>query len=188
MRDTGAGGLASTALRLVAWLLILGVGVIDLLALRLGWHIEVEAARFEEEGVGGLLLSVLVGMAGGVAGAIWGSRSLKLGTTVYYAVLSALMGSAVAVLGLLVPYLGSGAVVWGLPNLLSLVGVVIGRTAAGRETTSVLLNILGPLLGVIVFTLSPLAITPSVFSAVPLVAGVIIGAFVWTLRIAHRRR
>ena len=172
-------GAWRTRLSLLAWLGILSMSLIDLLAFRAGWHFEVEAARMSEQGVGGLLLSVPIGIVGGVVGAIWRGRGLDLGTNVYGAVLGALLSSAVAVTGVLSPYLGLGALVWGLPNLLSFVGIVIGRTAAASQPTSALRGILGPLLGLTVFTVSPLAMTLSMLSAVPVVAGAIIGGLAW---------
>ena len=153
---------------------------------RLGLWVGSSAPRLGEEALGGLVVAMLVGIAGAVIGSISLRRDVTFAKTVYAAVLTALFSAAIATSLTLVWHLGSEGLVHSIPGLLAALGVVLGWTAGGgrsRPATA----LLGAFVGGVFSAFSPLTRGDPLFALWPLVIGIVVATLVYTIRVVARR-
>lgn len=171
--------------RTVALTALLVVGVLCVVGLKTGWRAHVVAVRQVSQEVWAAW--IWFGIPSGVVGALVGGlrrRQAHPATAAFSAVLGGLIGSGLAGIVALVPYLGSGILAVVMATGLSVVGAVVGWTAGGSGSRPTL-----ALVGAVAGTLAFVGAAPMLSGVgdlgapYALVIGMLVGGFLWMIRL-----
>lgn len=176
--------------RIVAVIALLAVGVLCVVSLRTGWKTHLVAVREvpQEVWVAWIWFGIPSGMVGALVGGVR-RRQVHPATAAFSAVLGALIGSGLAGIVALGPYLGSGVLAVVMAAGLSVVGAAVGWTAGGAGSKPAL-----ALVGAVAGTLAFVGAAPMLSGVGDLGApyalaiGIVVGGFLWMIRLVAAPR